>query len=116
MSPVNVTDVADAFINALTKDDTIGRTIALGGPEVLTWEDMIVRVAEAAGRKKTILPVHIGLMKFAARLFDWMPVFPATRDQLTMLAEGNAADPGDLEAITGRPPKAFTAENLTHLR
>jgi len=29
-------------------------------------------------------PVHV---------FDWLPVFPVTRDQLTMLAEGNTADP-----------------------
>jgi uncharacterized protein YbjT (DUF2867 family) len=116
MSPVSVTDVADAFINALSNDDTIGRTIVLGGPEVLTWEDMIVRVAEAAGRRKTLLPVHIGLMKFAARLFDWMPIFPATRDQLTMLAEGNAAEPDELEALNGRPPAPFTTENLDYLR
>jgi len=115
MSPVSVTDVADAFVNALSNDDTIGRTIVLGGPEVLTWEDMIVRVAEATGRRKTLLPVHIGLMKFAARLFDWMPIFPATRDQLTMLAEGNAAEPDDLEALNGRPPAPFTTENLDYL-
>lgn len=116
MSPVSVTDVADAFVNALTNHDTIGKTIVLGGPEVLTWEDMIVRVAEAAGQKKTLLPVHIGLMKFAARLFDWMPIFPATRDQLTMLAEGNAADPAELEALIGSRATAFTPENLPYLR
>jgi NADH dehydrogenase len=116
MSPVSVTDVADAFVGALSNDDTIERTIVLGGPEILTWEDMILRVAEAAGQQKTILPVHIGLMKFAARLFDWIPMFPATKDQLTMLAEGNAAKSGELEAITGRSPKTFTSENMTYLR
>mgnify|MGYP001816018314 CR=1 FL=1 len=116
MSPVSVTDVADAFVGALSDDDTIGKTIALGGPEVLTWEDMIVRVAEAAGKQKSLLPVPIGLMKFAARLFDWMPMFPATKDQLTMLAEGNAADPHQLEKLIGRAPKAFTPENMSYLR
>jgi len=116
MSPVSVTDVADAFTNALSNDDTIGRTIVLGGPEVLSWEDMIVRVAEASGREKKLLPVHIGLMKFAARLFDWMPMFPATKDQLTMLSEGNAARPDDIEALNGRRPSRFAAENLDYLR
>jgi len=115
MSPVSVTDVADAFVNALSNDDTIGRTIVLGGPEVLSWEDMIVRIAEATGREKKLLPVHIGLMKFAARLFDWMPIFPATRDQLTMLAEGNAARPDEIEALNGRPPTRFAGESLDYL-
>jgi len=116
MSPVSITDVADAFANALSNDDTIGRTIVLGGPEVLSWEDMILRVAEAAGRKKKLLPVHIGLMKIAARLFDWIPAFPATKDQLTMLSEGNAASPDEIEALNGRPPAPFSAENMEYLR
>jgi NADH dehydrogenase len=116
MSPVNVNDVADAFVNALDDDDTIGRTFPLGGPEVLSWEEMIQRVAEAAGRRKSLLPVHIGLMTFAARLFDWLPMFPATREQLTMLAEGNTADPAVIEALINRKPAAFTAANLSHLR
>ena len=116
MSPVSVTDVADAFVTALGNPETIGKTYALGGPEVLSWEDMIVRVAEAAGRQKTLLPMHIGLMKFAAKLFDWLPMFPATHDQLKMLGEGNTADPDDLERLIGRSPAAFEPDNMKYLR
>ena len=93
-----------------------GKTYELGGPEVLTWENMVKRVAEGAGKNKIVLPMPIGLMKFAATLFDWLPFFPATRDQLTMLAEGNVADPAALELLIGRPAAAFSAENLSYLR
>lgn len=116
MSPVSVTDVAEAFVRALTNPDTIGRTISLGGPEVLSWEDMILRVADAAGRQKKLMPVPIGLMKFAAKLFDWLPMFPVTHDQLRMLGEGNAAGPDDLEALIGRSAARFDRDNLKHLR
>jgi len=57
----------------------------------------------------------VAFMKFGAMLFDWLPFFPATRDQLTMLAEGNATDSGDLETLINRPPTAFVPENLSYL-
>ena len=54
-------------------------------------------------------------MKLGATLFDWLPFFPVTRGQLTMLAEGNVADPGPLQQLTGREPKPFSAGNLKYL-
>ena len=50
MSPVHIEDVADAFVAALENDDTIGRTYSLGGPEVLTWTEMLRRIAEVITR------------------------------------------------------------------
>lgn len=116
LSPVHIRDVADAFVAALTNDATIGKTYVLGGPEVLTWTQMIERIATTVGRDKWVLPMPIGVMKFGAMLFDWLPFFPATHEQLTMLAEGNAADPDDIESLIGRPPLPFVPENLAYLR
>lgn len=115
LSPVHVTDVADAFVSALSNDSTYGKTYVIGGPEILTWSEMIRRIATTVGRKKWVLPMPIGLMKFGATLFDWLPFFPATRDQLTMLAEGSTADATDLEALINRQPLAFVPENLMYL-
>ena len=115
MSPVHVEDVADAFVKALDDKSTHGKTIALGGPDALSWTEMLRRVAAAAGRRKLVLPMPIGLMKLGAALLDWLPFFPVTRDQLTMLEEGNTAPPGDLEGLIGRPARAFSAANLAYL-
>ena len=116
MSPVAATDVADAFVGALEDPATVGKTYSLGGPEVLSWTDMLLRVADAAGKSKTILPMPIFLMKVAATLFDWLPFFPVTRDQLTMLAEGNTADPAELQQLIKRDALPFSASNLSYLR
>lgn len=115
MSPVHVEDVAQAFVNALANDSTFGKTYELGGPEVLSWSDMIGRVAKAVGKDKWVLPVPVGLMKIGATLFDWLPLFPVTRDQLTMLAEGNTAEPSIIESLIERPPKSFAPDNLSYL-
>jgi len=115
MSPVFIGDVADAFVAALANDGTKGRTIELAGPEVLSWSEIVARVAAAVGRKKIVLPMPIWLMRVGATLFDWLPFYPVTRDQLTMLEEGNTASPAALQELIGRPPRAMTAAALSYL-
>ena len=115
MSPVQVEDVADAFLVALENDECIGKTYVLGGPEVLSWKEMLSRIAKATGRNKWFVPMPIGVMRLAATLLDWLPLFPVTRDQLSMLEEGNVADPAVVQSLIGRAPGAFNAGNLAYL-
>jgi len=100
MSPVHVTDVAEACLAALENASTVGRVYQIGA---------------AVGRRKWLLPVPLALMQFAALLFERLPFFPVTRDQLTMLAEGNVADPAGIETLLGREPLAFTPATLAYL-
>jgi NADH dehydrogenase len=116
MSPAHIGDVASAFVRALPDAATYGKTFELGGPEALAWGEMIQRIAAATGRRKILMTMPIGLMKFGATLFDWLPFYPVTRDQLAMLAEGNVVDPGDLQRLIGKEPTAFTPEKLSYLR
>jgi len=115
MSPAYVGDVAAAICNSIEKESTIGKTIALGGPEILSWTEMILRIAAAVDRRTRIVPMPIGLMKLMASLFDWLPFFPVTRDQLTMLAENNVADSEPLENLANRRLRAFDAAGLSYL-
>ncbi len=115
MSPVHVRDVAGAFVAALDKPEVVGLTIELGGPEEVSWTEMIRRVAQAAGRKKIILPMPVAIMMLGATLFDWLPFFPVTRDQLRMLVEGNTASAAELVRLINRKPLAFLPENLGYL-
>jgi NADH dehydrogenase len=115
MSPAFAGDVAAAIANSLQQQSAVGQTYILGGPDVLSWPEMIRRIAAAVGRDKWIVPMPIALMKLAATLFDWLPFFPVTRDQLIMLEENNTADPATLEKLAARPLKAFDVENLSYL-
>ncbi len=114
MSPVHVTDVAAAFVRALQDAQTIGQTYHLGGPESITWRDLLGRLATARGRKKLMLPAPALGVIAAATLLDRFEAFPITRDQLRMLLEGNACAPDDLLAL-GIEPKHFSSEALAYL-
>jgi len=115
LSPVHVEDVALAFVKALQDDALLRRKVYLGGPEALSWPEMIERIANAAGKTKIIIPMPIGMMKLAALLLDWIPKFPVTRDQLTMLAEGNTVEPDELARIIDREPRRFDSDSLSYL-
>jgi len=116
MSPVQIEDVAAAFVAALTDETTIGKTIELAGPETLSWDDMLRRVAAAVGKNKVHLPMPLWIMRIGATLFDWLPFYPVTRDQLTMLEQGNTGTAEALESLIGREAQSFTAESLHYLR
>ena len=114
MSPVHVTDVATAFVRALRDPQTIGQTLHLGGPETITWREILSRLAAARGRKKLMLPAPaLGVMA-AAALLDRFEAFPITRDQIRMLLEGNACPADDLVKL-GIDAKYFSSEELHYL-
>ncbi|MDJ0832190.1 MAG: NAD(P)H-binding protein [Gammaproteobacteria bacterium] len=114
MSPVHVTDVAAAFVKALQNPQTIGQTLHLGGPERISWKDILKRLAAAKGRSKLMLPAPALGVAAAAALLERFESFPITRDQIRMLLEGNACAADDLERL-GIEPRPFTVDELHYL-
>ena len=112
---MHVADVAAAFVKALNDPRTVGQTLHLGGPETISWREILTRLARARGRRKLMLPAPaLGVMA-AAALLERFESFPITRDQLRMLLAGNACSPDDLAAL-GIEPRPFSAEELGYLR
>ena len=114
MSPVHVDNVAESFARALEWPTTIGQILELGGPEDLSWRQIIGRIARAVGRRKLMVPVPALGVSTAATLLDRFESFPITRDQITMLLQGNTCGSAALARL-GIEPLAFSAENLAYL-
>ena len=116
MTPVHVDDVAEACLRSLQNDAAAGETLELGGSEELSWRQIIERIAAASGRRKLIVPVPVMPVRLAAMLLDRFKFFPVTRDQLTMLMEGNSVAGERSFALLGMRPAAMTVERLAYLR
>lgn len=114
LSPVHVHDVAQAFATALSLPSTIGQTLELGGPDDLTWREILARIAKATDRRKLMLPVPAFGVSAAAALLDRFESFPITRDQLTMLLQGNTCNSTALQRL-GISPTRFDADSLQYL-
>lgn len=116
MSPVHVKDVAAAFCAALDNLQTIGQRYVLAGPDTVSWTQILQTISAAYGRKKWIIPMPVAAMKLVARLLDWVPSFPVTHAQLTMLEQGNTGTVDEIEELIERPARNFNVKNLEYLR
>lgn len=117
MSPVHVQDVAAAFVAALNHSTAHNRTFTLCGPDAPSWKTIIQTLAQAAGRKgKLMLPAPADAIKLVASVLDGQAWFPITRDQITMLLEGNTCADSSAWTTLGIQPQRFNIENLAYLR
>jgi len=104
------------FAKALDMPETAGRIFALGGSEALTWKDILQTIARTAGTAKWMLPAPVLLLKGIAAMLDQYAFFPITRDQLTMLMEGNTCDGYEPFRTFGLMTTPFDTANLSYLR
>lgn len=114
LSPVHVEDVARAFVSALQDPRTIGRILPLGGPEALTWREILKRIAAAVGKRKLMVPAPAWGTEATVAMLERFPVFPISRDQLHMLMEGNTCS-ADSFALLDIDPRPFDAASLSYL-
>ena len=115
MSPVHVNDVVEAIYTALNSDITNDKTYNLGGPNELSWIEIIKTIMTVTKKEKLVIPVPIIIMKIVTQLFSWIPFLPVTYDQIIMLEQGNTASPSDLEELIKRNLRPFDINNLNYL-
>ncbi|MGH8645095.1 MAG: hypothetical protein ACREX4_11785 [Gammaproteobacteria bacterium] len=71
----------------------------------------------AIGAYKLALPVPVFGVKLVAGVLEGFEFFPITRDQITMLMEGNACDSSEVFAAFGlTPTKSLPFGSVTSFR
>jgi NADH dehydrogenase len=116
LSPVHVEDVAAAFVGALESPETLHQTYTLGGPQDLTWKQIMRILCEISGKTKPMLPVPAAAPGLAASLLDRFPWFPISRDQIRMLLAGNTCRGDAIFELLDIEPKPFGPAHLGYLR
>ena len=98
--PVFVGDVAKAIVAASGRDDLAGQTFELGGPEVLSYRQVLEYVVKETGRARPLVPVPWPLAALIGAVGDVQSALIAlppilTSDQVKLLRADNvAAGPG----------------------
>ena len=107
--PVYVGDVAEALARAAGRAEAAGQTYELGGPAVMTFEDVLRLVARETYRTPGFVPLPFALAKMLGSLaqipaiLGFKPVL--TKDQMVLLETDNvvAADAQGLAALGIEP-------------
>ena len=115
MSPIHVKNVATFFVAALSKESTFGKRYDLGGADTFTWKQLIKQIATGVGKIKWTMPAPVFPIKMAAGMLDRFSFFPITKDQLTMLLEGNTCDSKEVFEEFKIDPIPMNKDTLNYL-
>ena len=101
IQPIWVEDVAAYVVRALDEEAAIGRTFELGGPDVVSWNELWDRLKEALGVRRPSIHVPMTLMRANALVTERLPGnIPLTRDLLKMMEAGDNVVTNDEAART----------------
>jgi uncharacterized protein YbjT (DUF2867 family) len=115
--PVWVEDVATCIVKALDDAGTTRKEYELGGPEVLTLEDIERRTLNAIGARRLMLHFPMPLLRVVVTLMETLlPAPPVTRSLLELLAVSNVTTANAINQFVANP-RPFIAENVsTYMR
>ncbi len=78
-APIHVDDVSRAIIACIDNDRTVGTTYLIGGPEIISFDELINRMCIATGVRRRKLHIPFWLSLWAARILKALwPKCPIT--------------------------------------
>jgi uncharacterized protein YbjT (DUF2867 family) len=84
--PIWVENVASYFAGAVDLPEAENRTFELGGPDVVTWNELYDRIKRILGKRRPSVHLPFGFMRLNAALLEKLPgPTPVTPDQVRML-------------------------------
>lgn len=89
IQPIWVEDVAEYFARGVDHPQAANRTFEIGGPDVVTWNELYLRIAKVLGKRRRLLHVPTGAARAGAQLTQWAPGAPLTTDQIAMIEAGD---------------------------
>jgi NADH dehydrogenase len=106
--PLHVDDLAQAVTAAVADPERSGSVYELGGPEKVTYREIVDRVMRATGKRRIKLDVPVPLISALTAVTDRvLPIFPVSHDQIRSLGRPNVAGEGTFERAFGFAPRPF---------
>ncbi|WP_205619071.1 complex I NDUFA9 subunit family protein [Halomonas halocynthiae] len=89
MEPLHVRDLARAITCLTGEPASPRRLFELGGPDIMSYRDILRLVMAHLGRDRPLVPVPFFLWRVIARLLAVLPNPSLTRDQVVLMAHDN---------------------------
>ena len=106
LQPIAADDLARCIAISLERNDLRGRTIDLGGPQRLSYNDVVAEVALAMNQRRLRFHVPMPLAYAASWVMQCLlPKAPITTDQLQMLRLRNVGEEDEVERSFGFTPR-----------
>jgi uncharacterized protein YbjT (DUF2867 family) len=91
LQPVYVGDIAEAIARVMTQPETDPITFECGGPGTYTFKGLLRTIAREIKRTPILMPVPFVLWRVLARVGEFLPTPPITRNQVDLMQVDNVA-------------------------
>ncbi|MEN7972763.1 MAG: SDR family oxidoreductase [Verrucomicrobiota bacterium] len=75
--PIGLRDVIKSLVGVLELPETEGRTFDIGGPDILTYEEIIKTHADVLGKKRVFIPSPVSNIRFFSYITSFLTPVPA---------------------------------------
>jgi uncharacterized protein YbjT (DUF2867 family) len=116
IEPVYVGDIALAVRRVFERDNAWDRVFEIGGPEVLTMDDVIRTTCEVMGKRRVILPIPATLAKLATAPLTLLPKPPMTPLGIDFAVQDGLVDSSDAEKVLDVHPVSLREGLSRYLR
>jgi uncharacterized protein YbjT (DUF2867 family) len=89
IQPIWVDDVGEYFAHAVDAPAAANRLFEVGGPDVVTWDELYTTIAKVLGKRRRLVHVPSSFARTGASLTQWAPGAPLTTDQISMIEAGD---------------------------
>ncbi|HMS59149.1 MAG TPA: NAD(P)H-binding protein [Tepidiformaceae bacterium] len=103
LNPLFVDDVAAHVAAAPGRPAAENRLFEIGGPDVLTMDEIIRTALQVRGKKRFLLHQPAALMKLVASVAQFAPGRPLTPDAIDFILMDPIADTASLREVFGLP-------------
>lgn len=114
--PLAADDLARCIALSLERDDLDGQTVEIGGPQQLSYRELLRLVARTLGKRRWRVHIPVWLMRLNVALLERMqPRPPITTEQLRLLPVRNVAEPDSVARVFGFTPRPLEG-NIDYIR
>jgi uncharacterized protein YbjT (DUF2867 family) len=89
IQPIWIEDVAAYFAQGVELAQAANRTFELGGPDIVTWNELYARIRRVLGKRRPTIHLPFGLVRAGALVVERLPGAPISRDQVAMIELGD---------------------------
>lgn len=107
IQPLYVDDLATTVKEAFARDDAWNQVFEVGGPEVMTMNEVIQTIAGVLGKRRVVLPVPRPLAKLGTAPLVLLPKPPMTPTGVEFASQDGLVDMRATERVLGIKPVTF---------
>ena len=112
IQPIWVDDVAEYFARGVDHPQATNRTFDIGGPDIVTWDELYLKIAKVLGKRRKLLHIPPALARTGASLTQWAPGAPLTTDQVAMIEAGDNVASNTDAVVTFQLPLVSLEEQI----